>query len=250
MENLHQLFVQLGRKRNALTNEMLVILPRIFESGVWKKYADSIVEYAGKYGGLPKTTVRKRLGLDLSQKPMLEAAIKDVGVHKIAIINSVTTVENQEEMVKKAKALSKPALKTFVKDLKGQKHVDLSVDLDEEAEFMFRKLQKKLGGNSNKEAMKRALKKLFDLEFPPVRPQKAKKGQKMTVTRYVPSDIKRQALAKTAGRCAKCPKPAEELHHRVPFSIKKSHESIVPLCREHHEIEHCEDELYLRRKRT
>ncbi|MBL4694051.1 HNH endonuclease, partial [Candidatus Gracilibacteria bacterium] len=230
-------FVQLGRERRKLTNAMLAILPEIFRSGIWRKYADSIVEYAGKFGGLAPSAVRKRLGLDLSTKPLLAEAIKEIGVHKAAIINSVTTVENQEEMVRVAKSLNKESLITFVKDIKGESRVDLSVDMDQETEFMFRKLQEKFQGHSNKLALKNMMAELFTKHFPQ---QKPRKVQKSTVTRYIPAAKKREL----GDKCAKCDRPAKEYHHAVPWKDSHSHDSLVPLCREHHQIEHIDDELY------
>jgi hypothetical protein len=50
--------------------------------------------------------------------------------------------------------------------------------------------------------------------------------------------FKRQALNQTNQLCAKCNKPAEHLHHQIPYSISKSHESIIPLCKAHHDLIH------------
>ncbi|MBL4694826.1 HNH endonuclease [Candidatus Gracilibacteria bacterium] len=234
---LHEEFVQLGRARRKLTNAMLAILPEIFRSGIWRKYADSIVEYAGKFGGLAPSAVRKRLGLDLSTKPLLAEAIREIGVHKAAIINSVTTVENQEEMVRVAKSLNKSSLMTFVKDIKGEVRVDLSVDMDEETEFMFRKLQEKFEGHSNKLALKNMMRQLFAEHFPQ---QKTRKVQKSTVTRHIPASKKREI----GDKCALCHKPAKEFHHVVPWKDSHSHDSLIPLCKEHHQIQHIDDLLY------
>ena len=63
MENLHQQFVQLGRAKFRLDYKLLALLPDIYESGIWKKYAGSIYEYAAKFGGLSHSAVEKRLRL-------------------------------------------------------------------------------------------------------------------------------------------------------------------------------------------
>ncbi|MFA6521914.1 MAG: hypothetical protein WCT53_06060, partial [Candidatus Gracilibacteria bacterium] len=59
-------------------------------------------------------------------------------------------------------------------------------------------------------------------------------------TRYIRVTIKRAALAITNGKCAHegCNKPYEILHHVIRFAADRSHESIIPLCKEHHEFAH------------
>ncbi len=51
-KELHRTFVKLGYDRRRLTNQLLAILPEIYERGIYKKYARTIEEYAGKFGGL------------------------------------------------------------------------------------------------------------------------------------------------------------------------------------------------------
>lgn len=63
-QQLHYEFVRLGGMRFKLKNRMIAILPEIYASAIWKKYAGSIIEYAGKYGDIAKTTVIKRLRLE------------------------------------------------------------------------------------------------------------------------------------------------------------------------------------------
>lgn len=60
------------------------------------------------------------------------------------------------------------------------------------------------------------------------------------VSRSIPILKKRQAIAKTNGKCAvdHCCKPFDHIHHLVPFSVCKSHDSIIPICKEHHEMAH------------
>ncbi|MEK7672822.1 MAG: hypothetical protein AAB373_02970 [Patescibacteria group bacterium] len=58
--------------------------------------------------------------------------------------------------------------------------------------------------------------------------------------RYVPAKQKRKILQKYENHCAypNCTKPAENIHHRIPFAEAKSHETIIPLCQIHHEFAH------------
>ena len=140
-------------------------------------------------------------------------------------------------MIQKAKSLNKESLVTFVKDVKGEKRTDLSVDMDEETEFMFRKLQEKFEGHSNKAALKAMMKALFQKEFPQ---RKHRKVQEKTVTRHIPASKKREL----GDKCAKCHKPAQHFHHQIPWRESHSHDSLIPLCKEHHQIEHADNLLY------
>ncbi len=67
-------------------------------------------------------------------------------------------------------------------------------------------------------------------------------------SRYIPVQLKRKVLKKTNGRCAfpNCNKAAEHFHHTDRFSENRNsklkhdsvHDSIVPLCKTHHEFAH------------
>lgn len=118
--HLHHEFVRLGSLRLKMKNKMLAILPQIYESGIWKKYAGSIVEYAGKFGDIAKTTVIKRLRLEenLSDKPCLKAAIATVGIHKVALVAKITTCDTDESMAEKLLNMSKTAVQSLSKELR------------------------------------------------------------------------------------------------------------------------------------
>lgn len=61
-----------------------------------------------------------------------------------------------------------------------------------------------------------------------------------TTSRYIKIDQKRAAVDKTNGKCSypNCNNPYNVLHHTDRFSESKSHDSIVPLCKAHHEFAH------------
>ncbi|MEK7672830.1 MAG: hypothetical protein AAB373_03010 [Patescibacteria group bacterium] len=179
---LHQKFVKFGNERRKLTNELLVLLPEIYEKRIYKKYASSIEEYAAKFGGLTESVVRKRLRLEkhLEHKPRLREAIRSEGINKVAIMASLVNPENEEAMVDKIRNMSKPALQELAKELRakrkgvgdgdrmtvgmfGQNGVSdeidggangaackavaakLTIELDEEMTFMFLKIKKEMG---------------------------------------------------------------------------------------------------------
>ncbi len=70
-KDLHRKFRKLGMERRRLTNQLVALLPEIYERGIYKKYAATIVEYAGKFAGLSKSVVMKRLRIEkfLGGKP-------------------------------------------------------------------------------------------------------------------------------------------------------------------------------------
>lgn len=168
-KNLHKKFVELGRQRNKLLNEMLAILPEIHKSGIWKKHASSIVEYAGKFGGIPKSAVLKRLRLEkhLEDKPALKDAIRTAGVHKVDMIARLATPKTDTAFADKVNNMSKIAVETLSKELRGHNNtllgelplpckavpVRIKLELDEKMSFLFMKLKAKWGVG-NMEVMK------------------------------------------------------------------------------------------------
>lgn len=198
-QKLHLEFVRLGGMRHKLKNRMLLILPQIYESGIYKKYAVSIVEYAGKYGDIAKTTVIKRLRLEenLQDKPCLKAAIGKVGVHKVAMVAKIATPEMDKAMAENLLNMSKMAVQSLSKEIragKGEDNVNKDwqlrfgggdsigqdqtlpckavsvtkkIELDEESTFFFMKLKAKLGKNlTDKEFLKLILEERSKQEFP------------------------------------------------------------------------------------
>lgn len=265
MKNLHRKFVELGRQRHRLLNEMLAILPEIYESGVWRKYAKTIVEYAGKFGGISKSAVLKRLRLEkhLTDKPALKEAIKTAGVNKVAMVAAIATPQTDKAFADKVENMSKSAIETLSRELRakadptivspcGALAVRVKVELDEELSFLFMKLKQRWGMN-NKEVMRLLLNNAVATEFPEkevsikaMRMQTAKKVNVITgdnspkPKKYINVYKQRVTLSETGGRCSYpgCNKPAVNFHHADRWSITKNHNNIRPLCKEHHEFPH------------
>jgi hypothetical protein len=247
MENLHQQFRKLGSEKINLTHRLCALLPQIYKSRIYKKYANSIEEYAWRYAGLSVGVVQKtlrlneRLSRNVSEEcgEKLQEIVAEVGVHKVAIVASMINEENEEQMIKAAKNLSKAALITMRKEmLHGNANETVKLELDEEMSALFLKLKKhyKCGGNS--EVMRRMLRELDGKHFPRKSDQCSEAPSPGTkpVTRYINATKRREVVAD--GTCAKCNKPYEHLHHQTPFSISKSHDSLQPLCKAHHELAH------------
>lgn len=59
---------------------------------------------------------------------------------------------------------------------------------------------------------------------------------------YMPVSVKKILKEEYGTKCAvkSCQKQAVQIHHELPFAIGRSHDPkfLVPLCREHHELEH------------
>ena len=267
-QKLHDEFVRLGGMRLKLKNRMLAILPEIYESNIWKKYAGSIVEYAGKFGDIAKTTVIKRLRLEenLKDKLFLKAAIEKIGIHKVAMVAKITTPELDESMAENLLNMSKSAVQSLSKELRAGQYVgDVAlptplckavaltkkIELDEKSTFLFLKLKAKLGKNlSDKELLKLLLEEREKQEFPQKKGEIVEKvASAKSITgdafqtpssRYVPAEKNRQTIAQTNGHCAypNCNSPYEILHHADRYSESKSHDSLIPLCKVHHEFAH------------
>lgn len=58
----------------------------------------------------------------------------------------------------------------------------------------------------------------------------------------LPASVKKILQEEYGEKCAigHCHKPAENIHHTLPFSISRSHDPrfLIPLCKEHHELQH------------
>ncbi len=250
---LHKQFCQLGKKRHALRNQLLAMLPEIQSSGVWRQFAGSIVEYAGKYGDISPSSVRKclRLHRRLQNKPYLRAAIKQVGIHKVALVAEIATEETDKVYASHASTMSKQALIDLAKEVRRQDSPVTpcntpkrlyTITIDEASMHLLQKLKRKLGKHmSDKALLYMLLKERSEMEFPTKKPAlKPTPASSQTAGRYIPLSQRRAVLESHQERCAYpgCAKLPEVFHHRDRYSRSKSHESIVPLCHAHHDFAH------------
>lgn len=182
MENLdkilHQKFIQLGKERNKLTRELLAMLPEIYKREIYKKEGyQTIYEYAGKIAGLSKFVVEKILRTEkyLEKKPFLKKAILTQGIHKVALVAKIATLENEKIWADKIENMSKTAIQELSKEVRNKPFFEvkceavqtqIKIELDEEMQFLFLKLKNRIGKNmSNREAMRQILLKLTEQEF-------------------------------------------------------------------------------------
>ena len=178
------------------------------------------------------------------EAPRLREAVKEVGVHKVALFATLAIKENDAALADKVRNMSKPALQELSKELRGNAVKKVSVDFDSEMQFLLGKIKRELGLEDDKEALKIILKE-FRNPIPgdgnknprKKAPQEPQAGEK---TRYIPAQQKREAISKTNGKCAypNCTKPYENLHHTNYFAHSRDHRNLQPLCRTHHEFMH------------
>jgi len=310
---LHKKFSQLGHERNRLTYELLTLLPEINRLKVYEKYGyPSIITYAGVVGGLSENVVKKRLNLEkhLENLPALKETVAKQGIHKVAIIASLATPSTEKEWVNRVKNMNKNDLQELAREIRDKENErelglfsttateaapgtaseatpetapcqaiqpKLTIELDEETRFLFLKLKKKIKGRlSNKEALKRMLKKLdsqaatlaavsrknkkqahpngtakpqnpsickFLLEEKLPSKQSEQTHQIIPAkqpTHHIPREKERQAIEKYKGKCAYpgCTSPYHEIHHIDGFSKTRNHDNIIPLCKTHHNFAH------------
>jgi len=250
MKNLHEEFVKLGKEKRQMTYKLLNMLPEIYKSGIWKKYAGDIYEYAGRYGGIGRSSVEKRLKLEkhLENKPQLKAAIEKVGIHKVALMATIATPTNEKMFADKALNMSKSALQTLSKELRGNDGIEpcravptkITIELDGEITFRFLKFKKKFPKLSNQEVVLELLKEAEEKH-----PQKSFANDSEPVKlitgdekRYIPAQQKRAIIANGQCQYPNCNKPYQHLHHPNRYAEHKSHEGLVALCQDHHEFMH------------
>ena len=256
-QQLHAEFVRLaGAKRN-LENRLVQMLPEIYASGIWKKYAKDIEEYAGRFGGIGGSTVRKRLNLEkyVEDKPHLKEAIGKVGVHKVALLATIATPENEEALADKVLNMSKSAVVTLSKELRQGVGQDgqpchavakiLSIDLDEEMTFLFLKFKKKFKNLSNKEVMRKLLEEAEQSGFaktPQSKPVKLITGDEKSIaktkSRYITAALRRATIGNGQCQYPNCNRPSDHIHHPERYAKVRNHENLVALCTDHHEFMH------------
>ncbi|MBL4693767.1 hypothetical protein JKY72_00155 [Candidatus Gracilibacteria bacterium] len=227
--NLHEQFVQLGKQYRNLAHQLGALLPEIYSSGIWEKYAGDIYEYARKYAGMASSTVKIALRLPgkLTEVPRVLEIVKEVGVRKVDAVASLITPENEEKMVERLRTMSKPALIEMGKEMRGTRSV-MKIELDEEMQIMFFRLKKKLGLESNREVLRQLLvtpgsnfeRKILSAE-----------NEGRSVSKPVVRELK-------SGPCFYCNEPAEIVHHLIRWAEGRAHRELVGVCKICHELCH------------
>jgi hypothetical protein len=234
--SLHSKFIQLAKEKNKITYRLLSLLPEIYKSGEYKKYAYTIEGYAYMYAQIPESTVRKTLNLHqkIKDKPKLLNSVKDIGVHKISLVASIVNDSNEEIIVEKLKTMSKSALQEMSKELRGNNQPKkIILEISAELLSSLKKLQEQLKLNSEIETLAKVI-EIAQQNLSPVI------NSNTISSRYIPVKTKKQLIRKYNHNCAYpgCQRESEQIHHQERFSKCKNHIRIVPLCKIHHEFAH------------
>ena len=84
--------------------------------------------------------------------------------------------------------------------------------------------------------------------------ERGKRQNNDKITRHVPIKVRRILQQEHGTKCSipQCQKPSKHLHHTVRFGLHRSHDPrlIAPLCKEHHDIAHALDRMYLEKKKV
>jgi hypothetical protein len=238
--NLHQQFLQLAKEKRQITYKLLSLLPEIFASGVYKKYAGSIEGYAFRFAGIPESTVRKSLNLNklFKNKPKLQAIVKEVGVHKVSAVASLITDENQDIMIEKLRSMSMDSIREMAKEFRGKEKVyRLSVYLTQDQLKLINLVKKQIDPKLSEGELVAELCKQY---LNSAKTEQCKVEDSKPAKRYIPAKTKKAVLKQYKNSCAYpgCHKHYSEIHHQVHFSQSKKHENLVPLCKEHHQFMH------------
>lgn len=267
-KELHEKCSYYGNLIKKYKNKFIALIPEVNRRRVYEKHGmNSIYEYAAKHAGLSHDTIRKVLKLDikLKDKVILKELFEsgEVGWSKIKTVLPIITSTNEKEMAEKITKLSNLALETLVRDYKSDhvvgfldentakyfnKFENFTAKLDPKIVSQLKVLQAKLAKRAKKQlTWNQTIKEMIKIVDQQVSPKQNKDRTILKKqSRHIPSSIKREAIQKTNGLCANknCSKPAKHFHHEIPYSKYPFHENIMPLCKEHHELEH-QSESYI-----
>lgn len=259
-KDLYSKCVNLSLTIHRYRNQFIALLPEVNRRHLFKKHGmHSIYEFAAKLGCLSNKTVDRILNVSakIEKLPKIKEKFEtgEIGWTKLEVVAPILGFDNEIEFANKLPTLSINSARTLVKDIKAnnfdienlRKSKEMfSVKIAPELMSQLRVLKLQLEKESKiplswEQALGIIVSKLQ-------KPVSVEKPFKQSNTRYIPKAQKQSILAKTHQLCAKCNKPAEHLHHQIPFSISKSHESIVPLCKAHHDLAHHNSDNYVNRK--
>ena len=241
-KELLDLCQKFGGEARKWSRKFAALLPEVNRRGLWKKKFHSIHEFAAQIGGLSGGVVDKVLNLDkkLEDKPLLKEQIAEEGWAKVEVAARIQIPE--EEVVKMVKALPKSTLQTFAREVDGNEESTkaraggewpkLNFTVKPETELRLRKFQQKLEKERKQTvSLGETLEELLKLTPEDNQPGGSSK---------IPVKQRRELKQQHNGKCAipTCKNPAQEFHHTKRFAKTGTHEHIVPLCHEHHQLAH------------
>ena len=251
-----------GKEAREWKNKFIGLLPEVNRRRLYEKEGfQSIYHFAAVLAGVSKDQVKRVLSLDraFEDKPDLKEALIEgkVSVSKLAKVASIATKENQEELATLAKIHSREVLETMVRDEKFcSREQNKQEKLFEEMPKLNPSLSKEVILELNRLHEQKQDINVILLNLLKQRNQRTEKKIQETHerlsgethpprARYKSKEIQNLLKEKYGNKCAHlgCNKPAEQIHHKVPFGLQSLHDPafMVPLCREHHRIAHTID---------
>ena len=274
-KQIYKLCRQYGAMSLKGRSKFVALLPEVAKRSIHRKYGfGSIYEFAAKLCGVSKNVVNEALRVygKIKDKPDLLKQFKEQGINKVRLVANIATKETDKEWAEKVSTMTKPALETHVRDIRkshpgmgitenvnsdlSQKQAQKSLfddlpetstndymssytlfkaNLDPKTIQQLEIIKAKMGkGTTWNEAFEKIL---ADATPAPKREYKTKASKtKSSKSRNISAKQKREMpdICEVPG----CNKPAEVTHHTDRWALTKSHEKLVSLCRDHHELAH------------
>ena len=239
-KQLLDLCQEFGSNAKLWSRKFAALLPEVDRRKLWKKKFHSIHEFAAQIGGVSPGVVDKVMNLDkkLEEKSLLKKQIAEKGWAKVEVAARIDVPE--EEAVEMVKTLPKSTLQTFARDIDeseecpeartGGEWPKLKFTVKPETELRLRKFQQKLQKKKKQMlTLGETLEELLNLVEESEKP-----------TSNIPAKQERELREEFHDKCAVlgCNHPIEEFHHTKRFAKTGTHEHVVPLCHEHHQIAH------------
>ncbi len=123
-QSLHEKFVAYGTNAKEWMRKCVLLLPEINARAIWKqKGFGSIYEYAAKLAGMSRNTVDNALRIleKIEDKPYLRLVAEHKGLGAIRPVITVATPDDEKFWARKAAAMSKNTLETYVREYRRQK---------------------------------------------------------------------------------------------------------------------------------
>jgi len=120
-KELYKYCEDVGAKARVWKKRFVALLPEVAKRNLHRKCGfASIVDFAGRLGGVGEYTVELALQIQkhIHDKPALLNVLPEVGVHKMRVIATIATKENQEFLAKKVVEMSKPALQVWAREIR------------------------------------------------------------------------------------------------------------------------------------
>lgn len=262
VRKLHNQFQIYGKNAREWMRKCALLLPEIQRERVWeKKGFGSIYEYASKLAGMSKHTVDESLRVlnAIEDKPALMHVAVQKGIQILRPIATIATQENATFWAEKATSMSKPALETYVHEIRKQQveqqritseasqllprvkpTKQITMELDEDVASQLEQIK----GNDDWNQLMQELLRFRQEKFE----QKQRKIQQEhpaateASSRHIPAAIMRHLLQRSRGRCEYpgCHRKFDIIHHARRFALEQAHNPahMVLLCTAHERLAH------------